>query len=105
MWAITTAKKLKITKDEVSLLLYVDYGASLFSSRIEAILGINIMFNQMKRMDFNMHIGGGDKTFKTEAVVSPSKSKTSEWSRKEKVNDNPSAKEKKYRIMLLKRFR
>ena len=54
---------------------------------MEAILGINIMFNQMKRMDFNMHVGGGDKTFKTEAVVSPSKSKTSEWSRKEKVKN------------------
>ena len=53
------------------------------------------MFNQMKRMDFNMHVGGGDKTFKTEAVVSPSKSKTSEWSRKEKVNDKSKHKREK----------
>ena len=40
------------------------------------------MFNQMKRMGLNTHVGSGKKGSKTEAVFFPSRSKTSEWLRK-----------------------
>ena len=42
------------------------------------------MFNQMKRMGLNMHVGSGNKASKTEAIFFPSRSKISEWLRKEK---------------------
>ena len=70
-------KKKYITKDEAFLLLYVDDGASLFNSRNDAIIGTNIIFNQMKRMGLNMHVGSGKKASKTEAVFFPSRSKIS----------------------------
>ena len=78
-------KKKFITKDEAFLLLYVDDGASLFNSRNDAIVGTNIIFNQMKRMGLNMHVGSGKKASKTEAVFFPSRSKISEWLRKGKI--------------------
>ena len=78
-------KKKFTTKDEAFLLLYVDDGASLFNSRNDDIVGTNIIFNQMKRMGLNMHVGSGKKASKTEAVFFPSRSKISEWLRKGKI--------------------
>ena len=64
-----------LTEDELFLFLYVDDGASILSTRREAILGTEICFEQMKRLGLNMHTGDGKKLSKTEAVFFPSRSK------------------------------
>ena len=52
-------KKRFLTKDELFLFLYVDDGASIFSSGKEAILGTEVCYIQMKRLGLNMHTGNG----------------------------------------------
>ena len=49
--------------DNLFLLLYVDDGAGIFSSRSDAIIGSNILFKEMARLGLNMHIGRNKKTF------------------------------------------
>ena len=51
----------------------------MFSSRREAILESNIIFEQMARMEPKMHVGTGSKASKTEAIYFPSRSKTTLW--------------------------
>ena len=68
-----------LTEDELFLFLYVDDGASILSTRREAILGTEICFEQMKRLGLNMHTGDGKKLSKTEAVFFPSRSKIQSW--------------------------
>ena len=46
------------------ILLYVDDGALLFESHEEAVLGTNIMFDQMKIMGLSIHIGSKKKNQK-----------------------------------------
>ena len=72
-------KKRFLTKDELFLFLYVDDGASIFSSGKEAILGIEVCYIQMKRLGLNIHTGNGKKPSKTEAVFFPSRSKIQSW--------------------------
>ena len=72
-------KRRFLTKDELFLFLYVDDGASIFSTRRETILGTEICFEQMKRLGLNMHTGDGKKPSKTEAVFFPSRSKIQSW--------------------------
>ena len=55
---------------KMKIIFFCDDGAFLFNSRSDAILGTIIIFNQMKRMGFNIHVGGGNKASKTEAVCS-----------------------------------
>ena len=59
--------------DNLFLLLYVDDGAGIFSSRSDAITGSNIIFKEMARLGLNMHIGRNKKPSKTEAVFFSSK--------------------------------
>ena len=84
----------------------LDDETSLNNSRNDVILRTNMIFNTMKRMGINMHVGSGKKAFKTEAIFSPSRSKISEWLRKGKIESifssedqseiiDPSSKEKK----------
>ena len=54
-------KRRFLTKDELFLFLYVDDGASIFSTRREAILGTEISFEKMKRLGLNIHTGDGGK--------------------------------------------
>ena len=50
-------------------------GALPFVSRGDTILGTNIAFETMARLDLNMHVGTKDKASKTEAVYFPSRTK------------------------------
>ena len=68
-----------LIKDELFFFLYVNDGASIFSTRREAILGTEICFEQMKRLGLNMHTGDGGKHSKTEAVFFLSRSKIQSW--------------------------
>ena len=68
-----------LTKDELFLFIYVDDGASIFSTRREAILGTEICFEQMQILGLKMHTGYGKKPSKTEAVFFPSRSKIQSW--------------------------
>ena len=72
-------KKRFLTKEELFLFLYVDDGASIFSSREETILGTEICYIHMKRLGLNMHTGDGKKPSKIEAVFFPSRSKIQSW--------------------------
>ena len=49
-------KKKALTLDEIILLLYINDGALNFNSRLEAILGTNIIFEQMARLGLKTHI-------------------------------------------------
>ena len=71
--------KVPLTLDNFFLVLYVDDGALIFSSKNEAILGSNIFFEQMARMTLTIHVGTGSKSSKTEAVYLPSRSKITSW--------------------------
>ena len=51
----------------------------MFSSRKDAILGSNVIFEQMARMGLKIHVGTGSKASKTEAVYFPSRSKITSW--------------------------
>ena len=52
---------------------------STTSSRKEAILGSNILFEQMARMGLKMHVETGSKASKTEAIYFPSRFKITSW--------------------------
>ena len=71
--------KVPLTLDNFFLLLYVDDGALTFSSKNEAILGSNIIFEQMARMGLKMHVETGSKASKTEAIYFPSRFKITSW--------------------------
>ena len=71
--------KVPLTLDNFFLLLYVDDGALIFFSKNEAILGSNIIFEQMARTRLTIHVGIGLKASKTEAVYFPSRSKITSW--------------------------
>ena len=71
--------KVPLTLDDFFLLLYVDDGALMFSSRNKAILGSNIIFEQMARMRLKMNVGTRSKASKTESVYFPSLSKITSW--------------------------
>ena len=58
------SKKRFLTKDELFLFLYVDDGASIFFTRIEAIFGTEICFEQMKKLGLNMLTGDGENLLK-----------------------------------------
>ena len=71
--------KVHLTLDKFFVLLYVDDGALMFSSRNEAILGSNIIFEQIARMGLKMHVGTVSKASKTESFYFPSRSKVTSW--------------------------
>ena len=52
---------------------------STTSSRKEAILGSNLLFEQMVRMGLKMHVETGSKASKTEAIYFPSRFKITSW--------------------------
>ena len=77
-----TCHKMKdkfFTKDELFLFLYVDDGALPFLSRLDALLGSEITLREMSRLGLNIHLGKGEKSSKTEAVFSPSRTKMQSW--------------------------
>ena len=61
------------------LFLYVDDGPFVFNSRKDLGIGSLIAFNQTKGLRLNMHVGVGNKKFKTKAMYIPSRSVTKSW--------------------------
>ena len=49
-------------------LFYVDDGALMFNSRSEAILGTNMIYEQMKMMGFKVHVRQDKIYSKTNAI-------------------------------------
>ena len=72
-WLSSYNYRFPFTKDELLLLLYVDDGALIFTTRSDTIVGSKIAFMQMKIMGLNMHVGLGDKQSKTEAMFFPTR--------------------------------
>ena len=50
-------KRNHMAVDNIFLLLYVDDGVGIFSSRTDAMTGSNIILKEMARLGLNMHIG------------------------------------------------
>ena len=78
-WLSSYKYRFPFTKNELLLLLYVDDGALIFTTRSDAVLGSKIAFMQMKRMGLNMHVGLGDKQSKTEAMFFPTRENIQNW--------------------------
>ena len=72
-------KKKALTLDDFFLLLYVDDRALNFNSRLDAILGTEIIFEQLARLSQKMYIGTNKKISKTKAVYFTSRSKIKSW--------------------------
>jgi exonuclease III len=52
-------------------ILFADDGAFLFSSRLDMVIGANLLFKHLKRFGLQMHIGTDGKPSKTEAMFFP----------------------------------
>ena len=63
--------------DEIVLLLYVNDGALIFNLSFKIILGNNIIYQQISKMELNILIGKDNIPFKIETIYFPSRSKMS----------------------------
>ena len=68
----------------------MDDGALLFVSREDTILGTNIAFETVARLDLNIHVGTKNRAPKTEAVYFPSRTKIISWLKEHDENLLPS---------------